>query len=66
VLASATSADVKTDAARPESAKHRASRQARKSRVRGYEASEARARRIAARYGVYWNPQFSIVAVTLR
>jgi hypothetical protein len=49
-----TSADVKTDAARPESAKHHGSRQTRKSHVRGYEAGEAKARRIAARYGVYW------------
>jgi len=45
-------ADVKTDAAKPEGAKHHASRQ--KSHVRGYEADEAKARRIAARYGVYW------------
>ena len=54
-----TSADVKTDAskteaAKPEGSKHHASGQARKSHVRGYEADEAKARRIAARYGVYW------------
>jgi hypothetical protein len=46
--------DAKTDAAKPEGSKHYASRQARKSHVRGYEADEAKARRIAARYGVYW------------
>jgi hypothetical protein len=44
----------KTDVAKPEGAKHHASRQAQKSHVRGYEADEAKARRIAARYGVYW------------
>ena len=49
-----SNADVKTDAAKPESSKHHASGQARKSHVRGYEADEAKARRIAARYGVYW------------
>ena len=47
-------ADVKTDAAKPEGSKHHASRQAGKSHMRGYEADEAKARRIAARYGVYW------------
>ena len=49
-----TTADVKTDAAKPDSSKHHASKQVRKSHVRGYEADEAKARRIAARYGVYW------------
>jgi hypothetical protein len=44
----------KTDIAKPEGPKHHASRQAQKSHVRGYEADEAKARRIAARYGVYW------------
>jgi hypothetical protein len=44
----------KTDVAKPEGAKHHASRQAQKSHVRGYEGDEAKARRIAARYGVYW------------
>jgi hypothetical protein len=48
------SPDVKADAAKPEGSKHHASRQAGKSHVRGYEADEAKARRIAARYGVYW------------
>jgi hypothetical protein len=46
-------ADVKTDAAKPEGSRHHASRQP-KYHVRGYEADEAKARRIAARYGVYW------------
>jgi hypothetical protein len=45
-------ADVKADAAKPEASRHHAARQ--KSHVRGYEADEAKARRIAARYGVYW------------
>ncbi|MEH2566365.1 hypothetical protein [Bradyrhizobium sp. AZCC 2289] len=49
-----SNADVKTDAAKPEGSRHYASRQAGKSHVRGYEADEAKARRIAARYGVYW------------
>ena len=49
-----TNPDVKTDAVKPEGSKHHASRPARKSHVRGYEADEAKARRIAARYGVYW------------
>jgi hypothetical protein len=48
-----TSADVKADAAKPEGTKHHANRQP-KYHVRGYEADEAKARRIAARYGVYW------------
>src|SRR6266404_6184795 len=49
-----SNADVKTDAAKAEGSRHHASRQAGKSHVRGYEADEAKARRIAARYGVYW------------
>ena len=44
----------KTEIAKPEGAKSHASRQPRKYHVRGYEADEAKARRIAARYGVYW------------
>jgi len=43
---------VKADASKPESTKHHAS--ARKSHVRGHEADEAKARRIAAKYGVSW------------
>jgi hypothetical protein len=42
------------ETAMPEGTKHHASRQAGKSHMRGYEADEAKARRIAARYGVYW------------
>jgi hypothetical protein len=44
----------KTDVAKPEGARPYASRQHSKYHVRGYEADEAKARRIAARYGVYW------------
>jgi hypothetical protein len=40
--------------AKQEGSKHHASRQAGKAHMRGYEADEAKARRIAARYGVYW------------
>ena len=43
----------KVDVAKPEASKSRVSRQP-KYHVRGYEADEAKARRIAARYGVYW------------
>lgn len=44
----------KTDVAKPEGARSHASRQRSKYHVRGYEADEAKARRIAARYGIYW------------
>jgi hypothetical protein len=44
----------KTDVAKPEGARSHASRQPSKYHVRGYEADEAKARRIAARYGIYW------------
>ena len=54
INAQESNAEVKTDAAKPEGSRHHASRQAGKSHVRGYEADEAKARRIAARYGVYW------------
>ena len=59
----ATKADVKAEAnpeaskpetSKPETSKTHASRPAKKVRVRGYEGDEAKARRIAARYGVYW------------
>jgi hypothetical protein len=51
----AANADVKADdAAKPESSKRHASRPAKKSYARNYEADEAKARRIAAKYGVYW------------
>jgi hypothetical protein len=43
----------KTDVAKPEASKPRVAKQPRY-HVRGYEADEAKARRIAARYGVYW------------
>jgi hypothetical protein len=54
-----TKTDVKTDVAKteiakPEGARSHASRQPSKYHVRGYEADEAKARRIAARYGIYW------------
>ena len=44
----------KPEASKPETSKTHASRPAKKVRVRGYEGDEAKARRIAARYGVYW------------
>ena len=64
----ATKADVKAEAkpeaskpeaskpetSRPETSKTHASRPAKNIHVRGYEGDEAKARRIAARYGVYW------------
>jgi hypothetical protein len=59
----ATKADVKAEAnpeaskpetSKPETSKTHASRPAKKVHVRGYEGDEAKARRIAARYGVYW------------
>jgi hypothetical protein len=50
----ATKADVKPEASKPETSKTHASRAAKKVHVRGYEGDEAKARRIAARYGVYW------------
>src|SRR5436190_23133117 len=49
-----TRADVNTESARTESSKHHAARPEKKYHVRGYEADEAKARRIAAKYGVYW------------
>jgi hypothetical protein len=48
-----TTADVKADAAAPEASKPRAPR-SKKVHARHYEGDEAKARRIAARYGVYW------------
>jgi hypothetical protein len=47
-----TKADVKADAAPPEASKPHASR-SKKVHAR-HEGDEAKARRIAARYGVYW------------
>jgi hypothetical protein len=43
--------ETKTDTTAP---KAQASKPARKSHARRYEGDEAKARRIAARYGVYW------------
>src|SRR5260370_41580046 len=50
----AAKADVKADAAQPEASKPRTATSAAKTHVRRYERGEAKARRIAARYGVYW------------
>jgi hypothetical protein len=44
----------KPETSKPETSKTHASRPAKKVHVRGYEGDEAKARRIAARYGVYW------------
>jgi hypothetical protein len=49
----AAKANVKAEA-KPETSKTHASRPAKNIHVRGYEGDEAKARRIAARYGVYW------------
>ena len=46
----AAKADVKADAAQPEVTKPRAV----KTQARRHESDEAKARRIAARYGIYW------------
>jgi hypothetical protein len=45
--------DVKAGAARPV-AKPQASKPAKKTHARHYEGDEAKARRIAAKYGIYW------------
>ena len=52
-MATETKAEVKADAAAPEASKPHASR-SKKLHARHYEGDEAKARRIAARYGVYW------------
>jgi hypothetical protein len=50
-----TAPAAKTDTAPTDaSAKPQATKTAKKSHVKGYEADEAKARRIAAKYGVYW------------
>ena len=49
----ATTVDVKADTAKPEAAQKHASR-SKRVHARHYEGDEAKARRIAARYGVYW------------
>jgi hypothetical protein len=46
----AAKADVKADAAQPEATKPRTV----KTQARRHESDEAKARRIAARYGIYW------------
>jgi hypothetical protein len=50
----ATKADVKADAAQPEASAPRTTKPAAKTHVRRYEGDEAKARRIAAHYGIYW------------
>ena len=50
----AAQTDVKAYAAQPEASKPYVAKPARKAQVRGYESDEHKARRIAARYGVYW------------
>ena len=49
----ATTVDVKADTAKPAAAQKHASR-SKRVHARHYEGDEAKARRIAARYGVYW------------
>ena len=49
----AAQTDVKADAAQPEASKPYTPKP-RKAEVRRYESDEHKARRIAARYGVYW------------
>jgi len=46
--------ETKTDTAKAGAPKAEASKPARKTHARRYEGDEAKARRIAARYGVYW------------
>src|SRR6267142_4393702 len=45
---------VKTDTAKTDTPKAQASKPVKKSHARRWEGDEAKARRIAARYGVYW------------
>jgi hypothetical protein len=46
--------ETKTDTAKVDAPKAQASKPAKKTHARRYEGDEAKARRIAARYGVYW------------
>jgi hypothetical protein len=46
--------ETKTDTAKADAPKAQASKPAKKTHARRYEGDEAKARRIAARYGVYW------------
>ena len=43
-----------TDVAKPEASKAQVSTSSDKTHVRRHESDEAKARRIAARYGIYW------------
>ena len=52
--AEAVKADAKADAAQPEASQPRTTKPAAKTHVRRYEGDEAKARRIAAHYGIYW------------
>jgi hypothetical protein len=45
---------VKSDTAKTDTSKAQASKPAKKTHARRWEGDEAKARRIAARYGVYW------------
>jgi hypothetical protein len=45
---------VKSDTAKTDSSKAQASKPAKQTHARRWEGDEAKARRIAARYGVYW------------
>jgi len=49
----AANTDVKTDTAQPAAVSKQASR-SKNTHARRYDGDEAKARRIAARYGVYW------------
>ena len=50
----AAKGNVKADAAQPEASPPRTTKPAAKTHVRRYEGDEAKARRIAAHYGIYW------------
>ena len=52
--AQAQAAPVQPQAAQAETPKHQASKPVKKAHAHHYEGDEAKARRIAARYGVYW------------
>ena len=50
----APKAEVKPEAAAPEAAKPEVAKPVKKAQVKHHESDEAKARRIAAHYGVYW------------
>jgi hypothetical protein len=50
----ATSDTAKSDTAKSDTPRRHASKPVGRTHVRGYEGDEAKARRIAAKYGVYW------------